>query len=185
MKWLTLLKQITNDLQKKIESYEPKMGSPTLARCRKAGMGCARHRPGKRQVTDWSSLPMASWDRFNLESDTVGIIIMVTTPRSPKEWACAQPAGLPRCRGDGLIGVSQCPGRTGDGMGPVKFRNTADRTDRGSVVERKDGYPVQTGIKAIDSMIPIGRGQRELIIGDRQTVDSHRIRTIINQQGKT
>jgi F-type H+-transporting ATPase subunit alpha len=74
-----------------------------------------------------------------------------------------------------------------DGKGPVKFTDyrPIERIAAG-VVERQDvDTPVQTGIKAIDSMIPIGRGQRELIIGDRQTGKTAiAIDTIINQKGK-
>ena len=90
--------------------------------------------------------------------------------------------------GDGLIGrVVNALGEPVDGMGPVKFTKyrPIERIAAG-VVERKDvDTPVQTGIKAIDSMIPIGRGQRELIIGDRQTGKTAiAIDTIINQKGK-
>jgi F-type H+-transporting ATPase subunit alpha len=90
--------------------------------------------------------------------------------------------------GDGLIGrVVNALGEPVDGKGPVKFTDyrPIERIAAG-VVERKDvDTPVQTGIKAIDSMIPIGRGQRELIIGDRQTGKTAlAIDTIINQKGK-
>jgi len=90
--------------------------------------------------------------------------------------------------GDGLIGrVVNALGEPVDGKGPVKFTNyrPVERIAAG-VVERQDvDTPVQTGIKAIDSMIPIGRGQRELIIGDRQTGKTAiAIDAIINQQGK-
>src|SRR5574340_95642 len=90
--------------------------------------------------------------------------------------------------GDGLVGrVVNALGEPIDGKGPIahtRFR-AIERIAPG-VVERQDvDTPVQTGIKAIDSMIPIGRGQRELIIGDRQTGKTAlAIDTIINQKGK-
>jgi F-type H+-transporting ATPase subunit alpha len=90
--------------------------------------------------------------------------------------------------GGGLIGrVVNSLGSPIDGRGPITFDGyrPIERIAAG-VVERKDvDTPVQTGIKAIDSMIPIGRGQRELIIGDRQTGKTAlAIDTIINQKGK-
>ncbi len=90
--------------------------------------------------------------------------------------------------GDGLIGrVVNALGEPVDGKGPITasgFR-PIERIAAG-VVQRQDvDTPVQTGIKAIDAMIPIGRGQRELIIGDRQTGKTAlAIDTIINQKGK-
>jgi F-type H+-transporting ATPase subunit alpha len=87
-----------------------------------------------------------------------------------------------------MIGrVVNALGQPIDGKGPISFEGyfPIERIAPG-VVERKDvDTPVQTGLKAIDSMIPIGRGQRELIIGDRQTGKSAiAIDTIINQKGK-
>jgi F-type H+-transporting ATPase subunit alpha len=90
--------------------------------------------------------------------------------------------------GKGVIGrVVNALGMPVDGKGPIEHEDyrPIERIAHG-VVERKDvDTPVQTGIKAIDSMIPIGRGQRELIIGDRQTGKTAlAIDTIINQKGK-
>ncbi len=90
--------------------------------------------------------------------------------------------------GDGLVGrVVNALGQPVDGKGPLKFDHyrPIERIAPG-VVDRKDvDTPVQTGLKAIDAMIPIGRGQRELIIGDRQTGKTAiAIDTIINQKGK-
>ena len=90
--------------------------------------------------------------------------------------------------GDAMIGrVVNALGEPIDGKGPIattSFR-PIERIAPG-VIDRKDvKRPVQTGIKAIDAMIPIGRGQRELIIGDRQTGKTAiAIDTIINQKGK-
>ena len=90
--------------------------------------------------------------------------------------------------GDALIGrVVNAVGQPIDGKGPIEsstFR-PVERIAPNVVVRQGVDTPVQTGIKAIDSMIPIGRGQRELIIGDRQTGKTAiAIDTIINQKGK-
>jgi F-type H+-transporting ATPase subunit alpha len=90
--------------------------------------------------------------------------------------------------GEGLIGrVVNALGEPVDGKGPLKFDHfrPIERIAPGVVSRRDVDSPVQTGIKAIDSMIPIGRGQRELIIGDRQTGKTAiALDTIINQEGK-
>jgi ATP synthase F1 subcomplex alpha subunit len=90
--------------------------------------------------------------------------------------------------GDALLGrVVDALGRPIDGKGPIrtdKYR-PIERIAPGVVMRQNVDTPVQTGIKAIDAMIPIGRGQRELIIGDRQTGKTAiAIDTIINQKGK-
>jgi F-type H+-transporting ATPase subunit alpha len=90
--------------------------------------------------------------------------------------------------GDGLIGrVVNALGQPVDGKGPIQFDHyrAIERIAPGIVARKDVDSPVQTGLKAIDAMIPIGRGQRELIIGDRQTGKTAiAIDTIINQKGK-
>src|SRR5437868_8816126 len=90
--------------------------------------------------------------------------------------------------GDALIGRVVNPlGEPIDGKGPINTTKTrpVERVAPGVITRQPVDTPVQTGIKAIDSMIPIGRGQRELIIGDRQTGKTAiAIDTIINQKGK-
>src|SRR5919205_1955549 len=90
--------------------------------------------------------------------------------------------------GDGLLGRVVDPlGRPIDGRGPIATDKTRpiERIAPGVITRQSVTVPVQTGIMAIDSMIPIGRGQRELIIGDRQTGKSAIvIDTIINQRGQ-
>ncbi len=126
---------------------------------------------------------------FNLEVDNVGIIIL-------GEYTDIKEGDLVRRTGrivsvpvgDALLGrVVDALGRPVDGKGPIrteKYR-PIERIAPGVVMRQNVDTPVQTGIKAIDSMIPIGRGQRELIIGDRQTGKTAiAIDTIINQKGK-
>jgi F-type H+-transporting ATPase subunit alpha len=185
------VKQITNDLQKKIESYEPKIGIADVGTVQEAGDGIARA-SGLANVRSQELVQFANGVMgiaFNLESDTVGIIIMGDYSEIAEGMgvrATGRIASVPV--GDGLIGrVVNALGEPVDGMGPIKFSKyrPIERIAAG-VVDRQDvDTPVQTGIKAIDSMIPIGRGQRELIIGDRQTGKTAiAIDTIINQQGK-
>jgi F-type H+-transporting ATPase subunit alpha len=186
-----LIKQITNDLQKKIESFEPKVGIADVGAVLEAGDGIARA-TGLANVKAQELVQFANGVMgiaFNLEQETVGIIIMgdyAEIAEGMEVRATGRIASVPV--GDGLIGrVVNALGEPVDGKGPIKFTDyrPIERIAAG-VVERQDvDTPVQTGIKAIDSMIPIGRGQRELIIGDRQTGKTAiAIDTIINQKGK-
>jgi len=90
--------------------------------------------------------------------------------------------------GDGLLGrVVSSLGLPIDGLGPISYSKTRpiERIAPGVMKRKSVDTPLETGLKAIDSMIPIGRGQRELIIGDRQTgKTSIAIDTIVNQKGK-
>ena len=186
-----LIQQITSDLQKKIESFEPKVGIADVGTVLEAGDGIARA-TGLANVKAQELVQFANGVMgiaFNLEKDAVGIIIMgdySEVAEGMEVRLTGRIASVPV--GDGLIGrVVNALGEPVDGKGPVKFTNyrPIERIAAG-VVERQDvDTPVQTGLKAIDSMIPIGRGQRELIIGDRQTGKTAlAIDTIINQKGK-
>jgi len=186
-----LIKQITSDLQKKIESFEPKVGIAEVGTVLEAGDGIARA-SGLANVKAQELVQFANGVMgiaFNLEKEAVGIIIMgdyAGIAEGMEVRATGRIASVPV--GDGLIGrVVNSLGEPVDGKGLVKFKDyrPIERIAAG-VVERQDvDTPVQTGIKAIDSMIPIGRGQRELIIGDRQTGKTAiAIDTIINQKGK-
>jgi F-type H+-transporting ATPase subunit alpha len=126
---------------------------------------------------------------FNLELDSVGVIVMGEysgIEEGMEVYGTGRIASVPV--GDGLIGrVVNALGQPVDGKGPLAFESyrPIERIAPG-VVQRQDvDTPVQTGIKAIDAMIPIGRGQRELIIGDRQTGKTAlAIDAIIHQKGK-
>jgi len=126
---------------------------------------------------------------LNLEADNVGAVIMgeyTEIEEGDVVRSTGRIASVPV--GDGLIGrVVNALGRPVDGKGPIQFETyrPVERIAPGVVYRQNVDTPVQTGIKAIDSMIPIGRGQRELIIGDRQTGKTAlAIDTIINQKGK-
>lgn len=126
---------------------------------------------------------------FNLEEDTVGIIILgnyLKIEEGDQVRSTGRIISVPV--GQPLLGrVVDALGRPIDGKGPIqaeKYR-PIERIAPNVVVRQSVNSPVQTGIKAIDSMIPIGRGQRELIIGDRQTGKTAlAVDTIINQKGK-
>ena len=125
---------------------------------------------------------------FNLEKDNVGVIIMgdyTDIQEGDLVKATGRIVSVPV--GDALVGrVVNALGQPIDGKGPIeieKFR-PVERIAPNVTLRKEVDTPVQTGIKAIDSMIPIGRGQRELIIGDRQTGKTAlAIDTIINQKG--
>jgi F-type H+/Na+-transporting ATPase subunit alpha len=186
-----LIKQITSDLQKQIDAFEPEIGISDVGTVSEAGDGIARVF-GLANVKSQELVQFANGVigiAFNLEKDSVGVIIMgdyagVTEGMSVR--ATGRIASVPV--GDGLIGrVVNALGEPIDGKGPIQtsgFR-PIERIGPGVVYRQDVDTPVQTGIKSIDSMIPVGRGQRELIIGDRQTGKTAlAIDTIINQKGK-
>ena len=125
----------------------------------------------------------------NLEEETVSVAVMSETD-SIKEGSKVRRTGrvLSVPVGEELLGrVVNALGEPIDGKGPVNAKATHPiESEAPGIIQRKSvSVPLQTGIKAIDSMIPIGRGQRELIIGDRQTGKTEiAIDTIINQKGK-
>ncbi len=126
---------------------------------------------------------------FNLEEDNVGVVVM-GPDGDIKEGATVRRTGriISVPVGDGVIGRVVNPlGQPLDDQGPIASTRTRPiETQAPSVVERQPVHePMQTGIKAIDGLVPIGRGQRELIIGDRQTGKTAlAIDSIINQKGK-
>jgi F-type H+-transporting ATPase subunit alpha len=126
---------------------------------------------------------------LNLEEETVGAVLLGNAS-SIKEGDTVKTTGrvVEVPVGQGLLGrVVDALGRPLDDKGPIKTSTTrpVERIAPGVIVRQSVDTPVQTGIKAIDALIPIGRGQRELIIGDRQTGKTAlAIDTIINQKGQ-
>ena len=126
---------------------------------------------------------------LNLEEDNVGVVLLGSASNI-EEGDIVKTTGrvVEVPVGDALLGrVVNSLGQPIDGKGPVqtdKFRKI-ERVASGVITRKSVHTPLQTGIKAIDSMVPIGRGQRELIIGDRQTGKTAiAIDTIINQKGQ-
>ncbi len=125
----------------------------------------------------------------NLENETVSVALL-SNENSIREGSTVKRTGkvLSVPVGEAVLGrVVDALGQPIDGKGPIEYTATRPvESEAPGIIERKSvSVPLQTGIKAIDSMIPIGRGQRELIIGDRQTGKTEiAIDTIINQKGQ-
>ena len=181
--------EITTIIKKQIESFETKVELEEVGQVVQVGDGIARvyglEKVMAGELVEFSGglLGMA----LNLEEDNVGCVLFGDDVHV-KEGDSAKRTGriMEIPVGDAMLGRVINPlGQPIDGKGPIK-------TDKVQLIERKaEGVvqrqpvlePLQTGIKAIDSMIPIGRGQRELIIGDRQTGKTAVvIDTIINQK---
>ncbi|HEY5119627.1 MAG TPA: F0F1 ATP synthase subunit alpha [Anaerolineales bacterium] len=184
-------KSISEILKKQIARFEPEVTAHEAGFVAETGDGIARVR-GLSHVRSQELVQFAEGTlgiAFNLEAETIGVIIMGENDRIEEGMevrATGRIVSVPV--GAGLIGrVVNALGDPLDGKGPIlSQRYLPVERIAPHVVERQDvDTPVQTGLKAIDSMIPIGRGQRELIIGDRQTGKSAiAIDTIINQKGK-
>ncbi len=182
---------IITQLKSRIESFRTEAKLESVGNVIQVGDGIAK-------VTGLSSVKASEMLEFpggiigvalNLEQDFVGVVLL-GDEKGIKEGDKVKATGkiLSVPVGEGLIGRVVNPlGEPLDGKGPIKSEKfyPVEKIAPG-VIERKSVHePLQTGIKAIDAMIPIGRGQRELIIGDRQTGKTAiAIDTIINQKGK-
>jgi F-type H+/Na+-transporting ATPase subunit alpha len=186
-----LIKQITGDLQKQIEGFAPELNISDIGVVLEAGDGIARVQGlanvKAQELVQFSNGVMGT--AFNLEKESVGVIVMGAYDEITEGMTVRgtnRIASVPV--GDAMIGrVVNALGEPIDGKGPIAttgFR-PVERIAPGVVYRQDVDTPVQTGIKSIDAMIPVGRGQRELIIGDRQTGKTAiAIDTIINQKGK-
>lgn len=190
---------IIENLKKEIEGFRRDIKAEKMGRVLESGDGIAKIY-GLGSVASQEMLEFSSGDKsifgiaFNLEEDTVGAIILGDGTKI-KEGDVVKPTGrvLSIQVGNELVGRVIDPlGVPRDGRGPV-FSDKKEpvffpvERPAPSVVARESvNTPLHTGIKAIDSMIPIGRGQRELIIGDRQIgKTSIAVDTIINQGRET
>ena len=186
-----LIKQITGDLQERIDAFEPKVDISDVGTVTESGDGIARveglMNVQAQELVQFQNGVMGI--AFNLEEDNVGVIIMGAYDEIAEGMevrSTGRIASVPV--GDGLVGrVVNALGDPIDGKGPISFTSyrPIERIAPGVIGRQDVDRPVQTGIKAIDAMIPVGRGQRELIIGDRQTGKTAvALDTIINQKGK-
>lgn len=186
------VEDITEQIRRQIESFEAPVQQMDVGQIAEIGDGIAR-------VSGLSNVMAGELVEFpktgvlgltlNLEQSNVGVIIM-------GEYGELEEGDLVRSTGriasvpvgQGLLGrVVSAVGQPVDGKGPIEAPKTrpVERIAPNVVMRQPVDTPVQTGIKAIDSMIPIGRGQRELIIGDRQTGKTALcVDTIINQKGQ-
>jgi F-type H+-transporting ATPase subunit alpha len=181
--------EVSSILQKEIDKYETKLKMESVGTVLQVGDGIAR-------IWGLEDAMMSELVKFpnevmgmilNLEEDNVGVAILgpyEDIKEGDRVSLTGRIASVPV--GDAMVGrVVNALGQPLDGKGPIvakKFRPIEGKAP--NVVQRRPvSEPVQTGLKAIDSMIPIGRGQRELIIGDRQTGKTALvIDTILNQK---
>lgn len=185
--------EISSIIKSNIENYESKTEISNVGSVLEIGDGIARIY-GLRNVM---SNELVEFDdgkgtlgiTLNLEEDNVGVVILGEYTHI-KEGMTVRTTGriasVPI--GDGLIGRIVSPtGRAIDGKGDIVYSKTrpVERVAPGIVARKSVHQPLQTGLTAIDALTPIGRGQRELIIGDRQTGKTAiAIDTIINQKGQ-
>ena len=185
--------EITSVIKSKIENYDSKVNTANIGSVIEIGDGIARIW-GLRDVM---SNELVEFDdgkgtlgiTLNLEEDNVGVVILGEYQHI-KEGMTVKTTGrissVPV--GDGLLGRIVSPtGAPLDGKGEISFEKTrpVERVAPGIVSRKSVHQPLQTGLTAIDALTPIGRGQRELIIGDRQTGKTAiALDTIINQKNE-
>ena len=183
--------EITAALERNVEDYTPAVGTEQIGRIVEVGDGIARV----------SGLPGAAVNELlefedgtiglalNLDEDTIGVVVLGDVDNLEEEQTVKATGRIQTVPvGDALLGrVVNALGEPIDGKGPVNSTETRRMEVQapGIVGRQPVSEPLQTGIKAIDAMTPIGRGQRELIIGDRKTGKTTvAIDTIINQAGQ-
>ena len=183
--------EISKLIKEQIKHYENRIAQDDVGTTIMIGDGIARVSGlDKCMANELVQFPNGAYGMaLNLEENSVAVV-MLGDDEDIKEGDVVKRTGhvVSVPVGEGLIGrVVNALGQPVDGKGPVdaKEHRPIEHNAPG-IIERKGvSVPLQTGIKAIDSMIPIGRGQRELIIGDRQTGKTViALDTIINQKGK-
>lgn len=180
---------IAKELIKKLESYEPSVSARRVGYVATIADGVAKV-SGLPHVAYLEMVEFANSIRgvvINLEEEAVGVIILgdyLSIREGDEVRGTGELLSIPV--GDGFLGRVINPlGEPIDGKAAVstKHRNPLEKIASGVVHRQAVNTPLQTGIKAIDAMIPIGRGQRELIIGDRNTGKTAiAVDTIINQK---
>ena len=183
--------EITKALERHVEEYTPAVGTEQIGRIVEVGDGIARV----------SGLPGAAVNELlefedgtlglalNLDEDTIGAVVLGEVDSLEEEQTVKATGRIQTVPvGDALLGrVVNALGEPIDGKGSINTTETRRMEVQapGIVGRQPVSEPLQTGIKAIDAMTPIGRGQRELIIGDRKTGKTTvAVDTIINQAGQ-
>jgi F-type H+-transporting ATPase subunit alpha len=182
--------EITKILREQIENYQQTLAVEEVGTVISVGDGIARiHGLDKCMAGEMIEFPRDVFGiALNLEEDQVGAVLLGDYTEI-KEGDTVKRTGkiMSVPVGDGMIGrVVDALGNPIDDKGPIQStqRNPLERLAPGVVARQPVREPIQTGIKSIDAMIPIGRGQRELIIGDRQIGKTAIIiDTILNQRG--
>lgn len=183
--------EITSIIKEQLRSYEAKLNLADVGSVVTVGDGIANIH-GLEQCMSGELLEFeggVSGMALNLEHDSVGAVLL-GSDQDIKEGSAVRRTGkiVSVPVGEELLGrVVNALGEPIDGKGPIIAANYApiEKIAPGIITRKSVHEPLQTGIKAIDSMIPIGKGQRELIIGDRQTGKTAiALDTIINQHDK-
>ncbi len=182
--------EVSSIIRQQIEQYDQEVKSSNVGTVLQVGDGIARVY-GLDQVMAGELVEFTDGTvgiAQNLEEDNVGVVLMgdgINIQEGSSVSATGKIAAIPV--GDAMVGrVVDALARPIDGKGEIIASETRlIESPAPGIIERKSVYePMQTGITAIDAMIPIGRGQRELIIGDRQTGKTTiAIDTILNQRG--
>ena len=183
--------QIVEKLKKNIDSFKKEINVEEIGTVIEIGDGIARMSGlEKCQAQEMLEFPGGTFGvALNLEEETVGAIILGEF-RHIKEGDTVKRTGkiLSVPVGDAMVGrVVNTLGMPIDGKGDIKTKDfyPMERVASGVMTREPVAVPLQTGIKVIDALIPVGRGQRELIIGDRQTGKTAiAIDAIINQKGQ-
>ena len=182
--------EISDILEMQLKEVDTRMAFEEVGRVMEVGDGVA-HIFGLDNVRANELLEFENGVRgvaMNLEEDNVGVILMNAGDRVKENYTVKRTGNIASIKvGEGLLGrVINTLGDPIDGVGAIPgdlMQLPLERKAPGVIYRQPVKEPLQTGIKAIDSMVPIGRGQRELIIGDRQTgKTSIAVDTILNQK---
>ena len=183
--------EITKILKEQIGDYEADVDVSEIGTVVSAGDGIAQiHGLEGVMYGELVELPNEVFGlALNLEEDSVGLVLFGDTTRIKEGDEAKRTRKILQVpAGEELVGrVVDALGRPIDGKGPINAKENyaVERIAPGIVDRQPVKEPLQTGVKAVDAMIPIGRGQRELIIGDRQTGKTAiAVDAIINQKGK-
>jgi len=181
--------ELSSILEKKVSNYYVKLDVDEIGRVISVGDGIARVH-GLQNVQAGEMVEFATGVKgmaLNLENDNVGVVIF-GSDTNIKEGETVKRTGaiVDVPVGKGMLGrVVDALGQPIDGKGPLKDvqKRRVELKAPGIIARKSVHEPMQTGLKAVDSLVPIGRGQRELIIGDRQTGKTAiAIDTILNQK---
>ncbi len=182
--------EVTKILREQIEGYQQKLAVEEVGTVISVGDGIARvHGLDKCMAGEMIAFPGDVFGiALNLEEDQVGVVLLGDYDKIREGDTVKRTNNIMSVPvGDAMIGrVVNALGQPIDGKGPIatKDRYPVEKIAPGVVDRQPVREPMQSGIKSIDAMIPIGRGQRELIIGDRQTGKTAVILdTILNQRG--
>jgi F-type H+-transporting ATPase subunit alpha len=182
--------EISSVLQMQLDGFKNKLEFEEIGKVLQVSDGVARvfglNQVQSNELVEFENGTMGVV--LNLEEDNVGVVLLGPTQEIKEGFTVRRTGRIASIKaGEGMLGrVINMLGEPLDGKGPIQgetFEMPLERKAPGVIFRQPVKEPLQTGIKAIDAMIPIGRGQRELIIGDRQTGKTAiAIDTIINQK---